>query len=280
MTGEERARITRRQFLAGSAGVALAAVMAGHIDRVVDLVDELGGKDVRTNGVKPLTVRPSFAVSVERDTDLVLLDIAFYRFKKLSRKLVPLGPDNLITVQFPPQCIGEAAYGFTGGNWLVDPPPVLSALSGPSVLCFTVNKNSQGYPAVGLETVEDLLDWSSWTLLVPKPDTTPSDPSQMLPTSPRTYIEYPYGLFLAPTGGNPATNFTFYGRTEPLVSIEPQAGLSDCWTAAYAAPPGSDASVVSGYGVAIWAVDYRLSSPDATPEQYISYLATSKTKSQ
>jgi hypothetical protein len=116
-------------------------------------------------------------------------------------------------------------------------------------------------------TPADLLDWSSWTLLVPevaqvdeseldridarssarRSNVTPaSAPPRVKPSEMVTSIEYPYALFLAPavyTGG-PLFGFTttFSGRKEPLVGEsgpggsfyeEPQVtGVSDCWTAA------------------------------------------------
>jgi hypothetical protein len=264
--------VTRRQLLTGGAAASLAAVLAGQPDGPRQLLTALA-RDV--GGIPVLKESPkTFTFQVEREADLVLLDIAFYGFDLNSgggqvTSLVPGGSDNVIVVQFPPQAIGEAAYEYIGEpEWNVDPPPVMSAVAGPSRLCFTLNTGQQvDFPTM---TPADLLDWSSWTLLVPevaqvdeaeldridagaaargpaggskaRPATaTPPKPSEMV-----TAIEYPYALFLAPTvyTGGPFFGFTttFAGRTEPLFGEhessggyydEPQyTGISDCWTAA------------------------------------------------
>jgi hypothetical protein len=267
-----RSGVTRRQLLTGSAAASLAAVLAGHPDGPRQLLTALA-RDV--GGIPVLKETPkTFTFQVEREADLVLLDIAFHGFLLNSgggqvTSLVPGGSDNVIVVQFPPQAIGEAAYEYIGEpEWNVDPPPVMSAVAGPSRLCFTLNTGQQvDFPTM---TPADLLDWSSWTLLVPevaqvdeaeldridagsaarsparsssaRPATaTPPKPSEMI-----TAIEYPYALFLAPTvyTGGPFFGFTttFAGRAEPLFGEhegsggfpgEPQyTGISDCWTAA------------------------------------------------
>jgi hypothetical protein len=200
---------------------------------------------------------------VEREADLVLLDITFYGFYLNSgggqvTSLVPAGSGNVVVVQFPPQAIGEAAYAYIEEpEWNVDPPPVMSAVSGPSRLCFTLNTGQQvDFPTM---TAADLLDWSSWTLLVPKvaqvdeaelerldagssvrsSSVKPATAAPPKPSEHVTAIEYPYALFLAPavyTGG-PFFGFTttFSGRTEPLFGEKGSGygygGVSDCWTA-------------------------------------------------
>jgi hypothetical protein len=267
-----RPGVTRRQLLTGGAAASLAAVLAGQPDGPSQLLMALA-RDV--GGVPILKESPkTFTFQVEREADLVLLDITFYGFLLNSgggqvTSLAPGGSDNVIVVQFPPQAIGEAAYTYIEEpEWYVDPPPVLSAVSGPSRLCFTLNTGQQvDFPTM---TPADLLDWSSWTLLVPevaqvdeaeldridagsssrgpargskaRPATaTPPKPSEML-----TAIEYPYALFLAPTvyTGGPFFGFstTFAGRREPLFGEHegeggaygtPRlTGISDCWTAA------------------------------------------------
>jgi hypothetical protein len=265
-----RGGFTRRRLLTGGAAASLAAVLAGRPDGPAQLLMSLA-RDV--GGIPIPKAEPkTFSFQVEREADLVLLDITFYGFYLNSgggevTSLVPGGSDNVVVVQFPPQAIGEASYYYTDTKepWWVDPPPVLSALAGPSRLCFTLNSGQQvDFPTM---TPADLLDWSSWTLLVPevaqvdeseldridarssarRSNVTPaSAPPRVKPSEMVTSIEYPYALFLAPavyTGG-PLFGFTttFSGRKEPLVGEsgpggsfyeEPQVtGVSDCWTAA------------------------------------------------
>jgi hypothetical protein len=253
-----RAAVTRRQLLSGGAAASLAAVLAGRPDGPRQLLTALA-RDV---GGIPVLKESSkiFSFQVEREEDLVLLDITFHGFLLNSgggqvTSLVPGGSDNIIVVQFPPQAIGEAAYEYKQEpEWYVDPPPVMSAVAGPSRLCFTLNTGQQvDFPTM---TPADLLDWSSWTLLVPevaqvdeaeleridagaaaqsprsntspgssntntRPATVrPATATPLKPSETVTAIEYPYALFLAPTvyTGGPFFGFTttFSGRAEPL----------------------------------------------------------------
>jgi hypothetical protein len=262
--------VTRRRFLAGSAAVSLAAVLEGHAGAGRRLMATLAGDDLaaapHANVVSPLApITRTF--SVERTADLVQLDVTFTGFSEkfigtALSALQPL-PGSFVTVQFPPQAIGEAAYPFTppgdpftpGGDWYVDPPPVLSAMSGPSRLCFsTVTDVTFSRPM----SVTDLLDWSSWTLLVP--DLKAGDPAGDL-----TCIEYPYALYLAPealrsgepnVAGGPVNTHgyaTFAGRQEPLVS---SANMSDCWTAAFQQTALGRSYDVGTSMAAVWAPDY------------------------
>jgi len=264
-----RGGFTRRRLLTGGAAASLAAVLAGRPDGPAQLLMSLA-RDV--GGIPiPKEEPKTFTFSVEREADLVLLDITFYGFYLNSgggevTSLVPGGSDNVVVVQFPPQAIGEASYHYIGEPWWVDPPPVLSAVAGPSRLAFTLNSGQQvDFPTM---TPADLLDWSSWTLLVPEvaqvdeseleridarssasrsnvtPASAPPKPPE--PSDMVTSIEYPYALFLAPTvyTGGPFFGFTttFSGRKEPLVGEPGPAGsfyeapqvtgVSDCWTAA------------------------------------------------
>jgi hypothetical protein len=218
-------------------------------------------------------VPQTFTFSVEREADLALVDMTFHNFLLNHgpgevTSLVPAGSSNVIIVQLPPQAIGEAIYHYAADGheppWYVDPPPVMSAVSGPSRLCFTLDTGQQvDFPTM---TAADLLDWSSWTLLVPAvaqvneggfeafsepfdrtaanparlPDAKPDSSHPAKPGEFVTSIEYPYALFLAPTvdTGRGLFGFTtkFNGRTEPLVG-EHQAGssttgISDLWTTA------------------------------------------------
>jgi hypothetical protein len=275
---------SRRALLTGAAAVALGGVLVGEPGAAERLRAELRADDVPHITGRP---QPVYSFSVERDSDLLALDMAFHGFTKtLTDKVTTLVPDasNVIVVQFPPQAIGEAAYPLTKPDWSVDPPPVLSAMSGPSRLCFRT-----GEPiAFATQTVVDLLDWSAWTLLVPGPAhingkvghgerrgatggvvSSPADPR---PGGLTTYIEYPYAMFLAPTVDATATatsgyTTTFAGRptNTPLTS---PAGVTDCWTVALHQNEASGAARTAELA-AVWARDYK--SGDATAPTDISY---------
>jgi hypothetical protein len=240
--------ITRRRFLTGAAALSLAAVMAGKHGAVDEFLRDMGHDAATGLGVEKgagTQVTPTtYTFSVARDADLLLLDFTFIDFELITSttgiwELKPLSNKNIITVQFPPQAIGEAAYELpNSGPWPVDPPPVLSAISGPSMLCFTkANLKSVTFPT---QTVADLLNWTNWELLVPAIATESlplstsaqksykaTDPTAA--TSPVTYIEYPYGLYLSPAVAPTSTvTTTFNVRAQPLAST---AGTSDIWSA-------------------------------------------------
>jgi hypothetical protein len=311
--GVARSRISRRQFLTGSAALSLGAVLLGHDDQIDHLLAELGGTPAGANtpaSSTPPTLTHSF--TVERDSDLALLDFNFYGFTQAltnngvltetvnsdgtttqsgGERYTVLYPNadsptgvinNVITVQFPPQCIGEAAYHYesTEAFWDVDPPPVLSKMAGPSRLCFTLPAN--GGVVFETMTADDLLDWSDWILLVPDTAEVTHTGGQLYPSEKRqattddptttgmlTYIEYPYALYLAPTvykgatGSGYATNFT--SRKAPLKSPR---HFYDPWTAAVA-QTNPDGSSRTAQGTAIWARD--MTGTNQTLEEYLDF---------
>lgn len=246
---------------------------------------------------------PPFFITGERDTDLVLLDFAFYGFTLETGTpptLVP-GKENLVAVQFPPQAMAEGVYQWIDANPIpfppppppilsppilgVDPPPILSDVSGPSRLCFSVPPG-HGIPLPTM-TVSDLIDWRHWSLVVPPVAQVPIPPrsSPIEPDEFQTAIEFPYALFLAPTtyaSGPHAFTTGFAGRRQPLVS---PAGVVDLWSASLVgSQPGSPSYVPKI--TAVWAVDYVpnivtssvLDGPDSTggvpsdtPETNINY---------
>ncbi|HTX01662.1 MAG TPA: hypothetical protein VMD59_22960 [Acidimicrobiales bacterium] len=241
MSGGERSRITRRQFLAGGGAVALSAVLLGREHEMGRLLAELGGDGARPGEVAgavrvaapagagtesvPL---PSFTFSVARDADLALLDFSFYSFEKVVvsgvTMLSPTGSGNVIVVQFPPQSIGEAAYNYesTAAHWDVDPPPVLSAVSGPSRLCFTLPAGrAVSFPTM---TAADLLDWTDWELLVPI--------SAMLPATSILSADESVAPLAAPGPGEPLAAarpgepLAGPGRGEPLAAPGPGGPLA------------------------------------------------------
>ena len=231
---------TRRRFLAGGLGLSLLAVMGGRTDEIDHLVAGLAGTDASAAPATPRADTPTLAFHVERDTDLVQLDMTLSGFTvtRSAGVITGLSPTAgaLIIVQFPPQAIGEAAYVYSKGDWLVDPPPVLSVLSGNSRLCFTTDK------AISFSSpmaAADLLDWADWTLLLPKV-------AAKAPAANVTSIEYPYALHLAPVASGGHTP-TFTGSS----LVNPVTQTTDCWMATMVgsgtAPPAM---------AAVWADDY------------------------
>jgi hypothetical protein len=242
------------------------------------------------------TTPPSYTFSVERDLDLVSLDITFSDFTYSNKagvvSLVP-GSDALIVVQFAPQAIGEAAYLWSPTStdpdpvWEVDPPPVLSVMSGPSRLCFTT-----GTPVTFSNpmSVDDLLKWSEWTLLVPATAVAGSDAIAPKPADPTnanvTYIEYPYGLYLSPTVyghqlGQPSQtvnpNIVNRGSSPSFSTIfsptggwkDPATSVCDCWSGVLSQTSADGTAMVPSVA-AVWARDYDQAT-SATPETQISY---------
>jgi hypothetical protein len=232
--------------------------------------------------------RPDLVISAERGDDLVLLDFLFYGFELAPGNppaIIPTSTDNVIVVQFPPQAIAEGVYKWNSNNLPVDPPPILSDLSGTSRLCFSL-PSGQAIPLPTM-TAADLLDWSGWNLLVPAVAQVhgPSllldrrGPPPPVPTAPgdlETAIEFPYALFLAPTvyaSGNPEAGFStgFTSRATPLVS---PAGVVDLWSASLTGSPNqisleAPSSYVPSVS-AVWARDYD-ATLSATPETNINY---------
>jgi hypothetical protein len=284
--------VSRRTVLAGMAAVVGAVALTefdspGRRQLLDHLARDLGGGG-------PV---PDLTLSVERDADLCLLDFFFYDFmvdtSSSPTKLTPTSADNTIIVRFPPQAIGEAAYispqpvnDNTGLD--LDPPPVLSALSGPSQVAFALDPDlSIPLPTM---TATDLLEWSGWHLTVPasaqvdfnKHGTQPSPPQPL-----DTAIEFPYALYLSPTqwigDSGEVGSFTnsFVNRATPLVG---PFGVTDLFTSVLTRSL-TVVKVDGGFAdlayppelVATWAKDITGYDPgatnrfDATPIGAISY---------
>jgi hypothetical protein len=290
-TGPSGLNVTRRRFLAGAVGLgaALYAVNVGGV-RFLRFGDPFGPSAAGASEIPPPDRIPDFLISGERDTDLVLLDFGFYGFSLRTVAGVPtLSPtttDNVVVVRFPPQSIGEAVYPLNGGQTElpVDPPPIASAVSGPSRLCFNLD-TSDGIPLPTM-TVADLLDWSTWTLVVPpvaqvNPPVVsitgaPSYPVPGVPEWYETAIEFPYALFISPVtwgSGLGLSRFTTYftSRPSPLNHL----GITDLWTTTLgssSAPLLLDATEQTSPAIpilptagpitpevsAVWAYDYGL----------------------
>jgi hypothetical protein len=310
--------ISRRAFLGSAASAsALLYLRPNRLftmafpKAVSRFADEGGSNPISiANPLPPIDLGPvpDLVISAERDDDLLLLDFSFYDFMvdttQTPLAIVPTSADNTVVVQFAPQAIGEANYPWQPEaapnqdvfQLVVDPPPILSDLSGPSRLCFNfaydAGGGSQSIPLKTM-TVADLLDWSGWALVVPpvaQVGALASDSGFPVPAEPtdlETAIEFPYALFLAPTvytggleiSGSFSTGFS--GRTAPLTS---PAGVTDLWSTALVGQ-STNLLVVQG-GVpapayvpqvaAVWAVDYigAVAGPPPasdTPENFILY---------
>jgi hypothetical protein len=270
--------ITRRRFVGGAAGAGiLAALGPGLWPKGWAAAADPATPDVT------LGRSPNFVISVERDTDLVLLDFAFYGFSIVSEPrpaIVANAADSVLLVQFPPQAVGEAVYSWNQDDLPIDPAPVLSAVAGPSRLCFSFAEGSTiDLPSM---TVDDLLDWSDWTLVVPGVaevlEHGTGSPTPEAPAPLETAIEFPYGMFLAPTVfidvDTIEAGFTtqFVGRSDPLVSA---AGVVDLWSTTLTGAlinPVLDTAPYVPQVSAVWAVDYPASATTHTPATNIVYI--------
>jgi hypothetical protein len=305
--------ITRRSFVTGTGVILGSAYLTSLAGRGrLGPFNALAAKVVPVPAplpAKPVPAPPDFAISAERDSDLLLLDFEFYGFSlEAAGKIPTLTPadtaagrwaapasGNLVVVHLPPQCIGEAEYfvnpapgsqpklsSYPPPPLPVDPPPVVSGVSGPSQLCFTL---PQGVDIpLPTMTVDDLLDWSKWGLLVPATAQGRAEPpsgnaADLAPYQPGVYetaIEFPYALFISPVVAwrqmaSTADWSPFVARPKPLAHATVQYGtIVDIWTAALP----SSAQVA-----AVWATDYfdwmkkpqPSPPPNATEPQYIQY---------
>jgi hypothetical protein len=91
-----------------------------------------------------------------------------------------------VVVKFPPQHIAESDFNV---NAPVGAPPIPAVMSGTSRLVFTVPASQAAVPL----TLAALLDWSSWTLVVPEAAGTEPAPSE-------SALELPYGLMVSTDG--------------------------------------------------------------------------------
>ncbi|HEV8064570.1 MAG TPA: hypothetical protein VGP46_07050 [Acidimicrobiales bacterium] len=237
--------MTRRAMLGTSAAAAAAAYVSrlantpfgrqlnGIATAFVDAEELAARRPRQGNNVVFLTA--------ERQSDLLLLDFEFGNFTLDTTSdppaLVPVSADNLIVVTFPPQAIGEGVYPLPPGKF--DPPPVLSVLADSSWLSFSIPATAT-IPLPTM-TVEDVLDWSKWTLLVPtvanmgeKVDGKIPLPS--LPEENGCLIECPWGLYLSPvvnpsveaTGDGTISYVTNFTGTHQPASLD---GVTECWAA-------------------------------------------------
>lgn len=282
---------SRRAFLGGAAGVAGTIVLGWQSESGLVGLRAFAAPLV-AEAIQPPSRVPDFTIAAERDIDLFLADFRLYGFKLQKVKgvptLVPTVTNNVITVTLPPQAIGEAVYPVSPGNdtlpavpLMVDPPPVASAVAGPTRLVFTL-ANGVTIPLPTM-TVADLLDWRPWTLVVPPPaqiSPPPPGAAHPLPGAPgafATSIEFPYALYLAPVvwvSGPASTSYQtwFATRAKPLRN----GAVTDLWSADLtrgptagrprAKPPAPSVS-------AVFASDFVFDGAptDATPADVIYY---------
>lgn len=297
-----QARFGRRTFIIGSAA-ALAALRgarfgggapAARLERLARILGSTARQE-----------KPDLTIAAERDFDLVLLDFSFYGFEVKTTSdppaIVPTTQSNWVVVQFPPQSIAEAAFILTKSSFLYDPPPVLSVMSGPSQLVFSL-ETSQSIPLPTM-TVADLLDWTQWSLQVEDAAYVSSSkpPAGTSPGEFQTFIECPYGLYLSPvvfeagylgpyvetpaasTGDIKITihrsvTTQFVNRIEPLLA-GPLLRFSECWYTELrstlktvpAFPPDKPSVAVIPLVSAVWTADKGLAKGEtATPDKTIA----------
>jgi hypothetical protein len=176
---------------------------------------------------------PDFATDIVRPDDLLTLHVAGYNFKIVSAQAGPqleridAAKDALLVVTFPPQNIAESAYFQTHAVPLplpplppgIPPPPAnfpppgsppppgqtAARLSRFTRLVFRLAANAD-MPAIPY-TIEGLLDWSRFELVVspladlpphPSPQEIAAAPAIAPPGTKETSIELPYRLVLSP----------------------------------------------------------------------------------
>ncbi len=272
--GDARAddgRFARRTFLGGAAGIGMA--LGALRFRAPALAARLAAEHARLLANPELAVEvpditPDFTLAVERDTDLLLLDFSFYGYtvdtSSSPRRLIPSPKFNVIVVQFPPQAVGEGTYLYPTSNPIqLDPAPVLSDVSGPSRLSFSLY-GTQTIPLPTM-TAADLLDWSDWTLNVSAGALAfnGGPVGVSAPTALQTWVECPYALILSPVVDakpNKLAEFTTYFSTRPIPLTA--SNVTDCWGARLAGEavgtlikPSPNPFVPSV--AAVWATDYN-----------------------
>jgi hypothetical protein len=290
---------SRRLFLEGMAGAAAYAYLV-RLPAPRFLKDALAHGVVQGAAAATPTIDPSwdYFVQVVRDTDLCLLDFYFYHFNVgtdgFGRPAFiangSASSPSTVLVRFPPQHLAEAAYPASNLSTaqnspsaptflFCDPSPILSGLAGQTQLSFNFGSSGE-IPLSNPMKYEDLLNWSGWQLNVPlvaqwppppPPDGATAGPIGVYPTAPGpmdTFIEFPYGLLLAPSVWNPfpgtSLGYTtgFSNNVDPLTS---SGGVTDIFASSLQQPPyhaDSLPDVLPGLS-AVWAND--LSGPYIFP---------------
>ncbi len=274
LTGWE---LTRRQFLGGSAAMSLAAVVVPYDPELHDsaMAEQVSINEQAHSVVPIVPAEPHVHFSLDRATDLLCADITFYGFTLKKGATYPSlvatttkTASNWIgaIVQLPPQALGEAHYWETSGvTFNPDPPPALSQLANPSILCYTL---PQGF-TIPLKTgnVTDLLDWTGWTLSVdPTADVTTGRSTPTKPAIYQTQIELPLFLILSPViQSNPSLikgYFTtlFESRSQPFTSHK---AVTEVWSTklvsnrvSRGAHGGVVSTPITPYISPVWSRDY------------------------
>ncbi len=287
---------SRRAFLGGVATAAVVAATVRFDPQLVRSVESsLDKGPFRVDSpdtLVPITpASPVLPITVERDTDLLLADFTFYGFTvdKTSKppclKVTAKAAANTwigVTVRLPPQAIAEGDYPYPPAakpdTLLFDPTPVVSQVSGPTMLAFTfAHGDTIPLPTM---TPADLLDWSGWDLYVPETAITGSGyGSPIPPLAFQTAIECPIDLLLSPVVDGESLNLSsfstqFVNRSAPFTS---QAQVTECWTTSLTSVETIFFNGVQHYVIppaiaAVWANDYLDPSDETdTAENYIVY---------
>jgi hypothetical protein len=277
--------LTRREFLSIGAVGAIGVVF------LAELAQAIGSE-----------IRDSLVYRLNRDVDLMQLEVCFIRFRRKGNDLEPIGSgDSLVALRFPPQNLAEAIFdevpnaefetkplptstksGDTNREGDNNPlPPVTSYLSGPSWVVFAV-KNSQRFPLDNVEAWFALL--ATCNLKVPRGALPPEERGPYKPTPPRqdeTRLEIPYRLYISP---EPDVRTIF-----SKFSSKPLSGqYTEMWQAALESrhpvkpappPPGTPnlpeelkpPSEVVLHSRAIWSPDYRQTSEPVFSLYYPGY---------
>jgi hypothetical protein len=284
-----RRDFTRRKFLGGLGAMTAITATFGHHPALMRSIAATLDSDQIPLQVKPVTpAQPVLTITAERPVDLALVDFTFYGFT-VNKSVTPTELVATtkatsttwvgVTAKLPPQAIAEGSYYTpplpSGETLSFDPTPVLSQVSGPTILAFTFATGST-IPLPTM-TVADLLDWSGWNLYVPTAAIIGSGSiSPLQPLAFQTQIECPIDLLLAPvvdeTIGRSGFTTHFEGPTEPLTSAQQ---VTECWGTnlvsseyAFDVPTTPIAPAVA----AVWSNDYLEPADDGlTLEAFIEY---------
>jgi hypothetical protein len=209
MQDDETPRIPRRTVLKAFGAVGLAATVAPDLlrwDRTTAGAAELARLLRASSPDGRAALTPNLQVFMQRRDDLLDLRFDLYNLSLdtsgSSPVLVPTASPAWVVVVFPMQSVGEyvTAVGSTPPAMYTQTPEQ-SLASGPSQLAFEVPAGVTAIPF----TVEGLLDWTSFSPLLPAvaqqdgaaPATDPTGPPT--PASPPlTYVEMAWQLLVAP----------------------------------------------------------------------------------
>ncbi len=232
---------------------------------------------------------PDFAAELIRADDLLSLHLEGYNLRVVADAgaahldRLDATIDAYLIVTFPPQSIAESAYYNTTAMPLPPPPPpfpvppappatvkatpgrVAARIAGPSRLAFRLPGNA---PMPDMPyTIEGLLNWSAFELVVPALADIPAAPTAAQvaaapdPAAPgrrETAIELPYRLVLAPD---------HHVGWRHVTAPRTQGGRTELWHTRLALLDGDQLRELgphtSAHLRAVWSPDYTPNSPPA-----------------